>query len=124
MAIVLVVDDEQSILNIVVEVIEEMGHQVVTALNGRDALLALGHACADLVLTDIMMPYVDGLELCRRLKSEEATAHVSVVLMSAGTGSGADTVPMDGFLRKPFALDELERVVRHALDARVIASGR
>ncbi len=117
MAIVLVVDDEEPILSIVAEVVEEMGHQVLRAMNGREALDLVRATPPDLVLSDVMMPFLNGVELCRTLKSDGATSHIAVVLMSAvaadrGQGAGAD-----GFVHKPFSLDEIEAAVNGGLSS-------
>lgn len=111
MATVLVVDDEEPILGLVSEVIEEMGHTVLRAMNGRDALALLRSTPPDLILSDVMMPFMNGLELCQAVKSDQATRHIVVLLMSAvpvdrGRGAGAD-----GFVHKPFSLDEIEAAV-------------
>jgi CheY-like chemotaxis protein len=118
MAIVLVVDDEEPILSIVAEVVEEMGHQVLCAMNGREALELVKDTPPDLVVSDVMMPYLNGLELCRALKSDRATAHIVVVLMSAVTADRGKGVGADGFVHKPFSLDEIEAAIDGGLAAR------
>src|SRR5438552_1545697 len=77
MARVLVVDDEEPILSIVAEVVEEMGHQVQRAMNGREALQLIHSTPPDLVLSDVMMPFVNGLELCRTVKADASTRHIT-----------------------------------------------
>ena len=124
MATVLVVDEEEPILSIVAEVVEEMGHQVLRAMNGREALALVRTTPPDLILSDIMMPFVNGIDLCKTVKKDTATEHITVVLMSAvpadrGRGAGAD-----GFVHKPFSLDEIEAAVATVLEGRAVASRR
>src|SRR5947209_8577867 len=118
MARVLIVDDEEPILSIVAEVVEEMGHQVLCAMNGREALALIRNTPPDLILSDVMMPFVDGFELCRTVKSDASTRHISVVLMSAVTADRGESVGADGFIHKPFSLDDIEGAVNDGLQAR------
>lgn len=118
MAIILVVDDEEPILSIVAEVVEEMGHQVLRAMNGREALELVRSTPPDLVLSDVMMPFLNGVELCRTLKSDGATAHIAVVLMSAVGADRGQSAGADGFIHKPFSLDDIETAVNGGLAAR------
>jgi len=119
MATVLVVDDEEPILGILAEVIEEMGHQVLRAMNGREALALIRSAPPDLVLTDVMMPYLNGLDLCRAIKADHNTAHIVVLLMSAvPVDRRGDDARADGFIHKPFSLEEVETAVAEGLNAR------
>jgi len=96
MATILVVDDEEPILSIVSEVIEEMGHEV-------------------LVITDVMMPFMNGLELCQAVKSDQATRQIVVLLMSAVPVDRGRSAGADGFVHKPFSLDEIETAVTAGL---------
>jgi CheY-like chemotaxis protein len=118
MATVLVVDDEEPILGILAEVIEEMGHQVLCAMNGREALALIRSTPPDLVLTDVMMPYLNGLDLCRAIKTDRSTAHIVVLLMSAVPVDRRGELNADGFIHKPFSLEEVETAVAEGLNAR------
>ena len=115
MARVLVVDDEEPILSIVAEVVEEMGHQVLRAMNGREALQLIRTTPPDLVLSDVMMPFVNGFELCRAVKDDANTRHITVVLMSAVSADRGQSVGADGFIHKPFSLDDIELAVAGGL---------
>jgi CheY-like chemotaxis protein len=116
MATVLVVDDEESILGIVADLVEEMGHRALRAANGREALAVVQTTLPDLVLADVMMPYVDGLQLCEALKTDAATAHIVVVLMSAIPSARRQAGGADGFVSKPFSLDDIESAIARGLD--------
>ena len=117
MATILVVDDEEPILGILAEVIEEMGHDVLRAMNGREALAVVQSTPPDLVLTDVMMPYLNGLDLCRAIKENTGTAHIVVLLMSAVPVERRREAGADGFIHKPFSLDEVESAVSKGLDS-------
>jgi len=120
MATILIVDDEQPVRQFLVAAFEDEGHQVVEASHGRHALslISSGSTRPDLVISDVMMPLVGGVELCRTLKADPLTADIPIVLMSAAyprasTGAGADAI-----IGKPFDLDTLEALVYRLLSAR------
>jgi DNA-binding response OmpR family regulator len=110
-AIILVVDDEQPLRDLIAMIFEEAGHQAIQAQNGHQALELVNQQRPDLVLSDVMMPIMNGPELCRRLKSESATASIVVILMSTTGAWAADGAGADAFLTKPFDLDELDALV-------------
>ncbi len=111
---VVVVDDELPILELLQEVLEEEGYTVVTAADGMTALELVRTVQPALVLTDIMLPRMDGLTLCTQLQADPQTAHVPVLLMSAGRTLPQD-IPCAGFVAKPFTLDELLAAVTRCL---------
>ncbi len=110
----LIVDDERAILDLLREVLEAEGYTVVTATDGLSALELVHAVQPALILTDIMLPQLDGLTLCARLQADPQTAHLPVLLMSAGR-----TLPAEGsyaeFLSKPFHLDDLLAVLARCL---------
>jgi CheY-like chemotaxis protein len=112
---ILVVDDEDPIRELVTGLLEDEGYRVVGARHGGHALeLALAEPPA-LVLTDLMMPVMDGATLCRRLKEYPQTQPVAVVVMTASGRAAAVASGAEAFLTKPFDVDALlELVARHA----------
>ncbi|CAG2144680.1 response regulator [Cupriavidus numazuensis] len=82
-ATVLVVDDVPSNIKVIVGVLEEDGHTIKVALSGKKALEIAVAAAPDIILLDIMMPEMDGFEVCRRLKANPATASIPVIFLSA-----------------------------------------
>jgi CheY-like chemotaxis protein len=114
MATVLIVDDELPLRSLLAVVVREAGHTAMLAANGRQALELIGRQRPDLVLSDVMMPQVNGVALCRAIKQAAATASIPVILMStAGTlwqGAGADA-----FLAKPFDIEDVEALLEHWL---------
>ncbi|WP_246064073.1 ATP-binding protein [Blastococcus colisei] len=98
---------------------------VRTTANGEEALAAVAERLPDLVLTDVMMPRVDGFELLRALRADPATRHIPVIMLTARAGQEASVEGLqagaDDYLAKPFRADELIARVRVALER---AAGR
>lgn len=120
MATILVVDDEKPVRQFLVTAFEQQGHRVLEAHHGRHALhvLASSSLRPDLVVSDIMMPIVGGLELCSILKSDPATADIPVVLMSAAHSRATAVSSADAVIAKPFDLDALDALVERLLAPR------
>jgi CheY-like chemotaxis protein len=110
--VVVVADDEAHIRELLALVVAEVGAEPVAVADGEEALRAVRERSPALVLTDVMMPRLRGDELCRRLKADPATAALPVVLLSAMAPIDAAASGAEGFVRKPFDLDEIERLVR------------
>ena len=113
---VLVVEDEPDIRDLLAFHLERGGYQVTRAATGPEALRQLRAAPPDLVILDLMLPEMDGLEVCRRLRAEPATAALPVIMLTA-KGDEVDRVVglelgADDYLAKPFALRELLARVR------------
>lgn len=108
---ILVVDDEFDLLTTWRLVLEMEGYAVGTASNG---LLALQWARAnlpDLIVTDWMMPTMDGVALCHALAADDTLAQIPVVLSSAAARAPAVTHPHLEFHRKPLSIDQLIKIV-------------
>jgi CheY-like chemotaxis protein len=103
---VLIVDDEPDILAMLRDLLEEAGFVVLTARDGRAALALLAHTPVALVLTDLMMPQVTGLQLAEQMRSDPRTAAIPVLAMSAALPSHMADV-FAAVLPKPFGLDDL-----------------
>lgn len=80
---VLLVDDQQANLDVLCNVLEADGYRVLLAPNGEVALKTAARAMPDLILLDIMMPGLDGYEVCRRLKTNDNTRHIPIIFISA-----------------------------------------
>ncbi len=108
MARVLVVDDDPTVREVVVSYVRAHGHDVAEAADGEQALAAIRSARADLVVLDLMMPGINGLEVCRRLREVD---DVPVIMLTA-LGSETDRViglehGADDYVTKPFSPREL-----------------
>lgn len=126
MARVLVVDDEEGIRSFVAESLERDGHAVKQVADGQSALDALACASFDLLLTDLKMPGIDGMELVRRARARWPECEI-IVLTAHGTVSSAVEAMKLGahdYLTKPLASPtELRLIVQRALEHRALAMG-
>ena len=104
MAVILIVEDEWQIADLVREVCEDEGYTVEVAVNGQEALVLLERGPPDLVLSDVMMPVLDGRALCRLLHAHPIYHTIPIILMSAGRESLVQDVPHTAFLAKPFSI--------------------
>ena len=104
---ILVVDDEVYIVHILDFSLGMEGYEVVTALDGEEALRKVKETRPDLIVLDIMMPKMDGYETCRALKADASTKNIPVILLSA-KGRNVDMqqgydVGADDYITKPFS---------------------
>ena len=103
--IVLIIDDNKDIQKLVGELLND-NYNIITATNGKDGVKMAAKYVPDLIICDVMMPVMDGMECCRHIKEEISTSHIPVLMLTAcsmdeqrvqGYDSGAD-----GYLSKPF----------------------
>ena len=121
----LVVDDEETIIKAAAVLLEGAGHEVSGFLSSSKALESVKSEEPDCLIVDIMMPEMDGLELCRRVKADPETSHIKVVVLSAKTyefdRSRAREMGADGYLTKPIQLDsfvaDLENLIGDSMTA-------
>src|SRR5574341_517646 len=116
---VLIVEDEPDIRGLLVHHLKREGYQVSAAAGGEEALRQVRAAPPDLVLLDLMMPAMDGLEVCRRLRQDPATAALPIVMLTA-KGDELDRVlgleiGADDYIVKPFSPKELVARVKAVL---------
>jgi DNA-binding response OmpR family regulator len=117
--LILIADDDPDILSLVTLRLERSGYEVMGAGDGEQALAAAIAQPPDLALLDVMMPKLDGYELTARLRGNEATRHLPIILLTArvqesdiarGVEAGADD-----YVKKPFSIQELRERVQAAL---------
>jgi CheY-like chemotaxis protein len=113
---IIIVDDEPVILELIRDILHEEGFSVLTANTGAAALQLIKQRAVALVLTDLMMPNLTGLELAHRLHSDPATATIPIILMSAAMPPDVGDIFAD-VIHKPFPLEVIVQVVRRALSA-------
>jgi CheY-like chemotaxis protein len=116
MVLILVVDDEAGMRDILEELLSDAGYQTALATDGRDALRQLETARPDLVLSDVMMPFMGGLELARTLARHPRYGAIPVVLMSAATPAAViRATPHAAYVGKPFNLEAVLTTLRRVL---------
>lgn len=102
----MVVEDEESLLKLESILLTSRGYQVCSMRNGKEALECIEKERPDLVLLDVMLPEVDGFEVCRQIKSNPLTSHIPVVLLTAKKGredmAKGEEVKADWYITKPF----------------------
>lgn len=113
--VILCVDDESDMLTLLRLFLSARGLEVITALNGAEALGAIEEHRPDLIVTDCIMPGMNGLELCRELRDRAKTRDIPIVLYSGRDLSDADRSLFDCFVLKPARLDVLASVIRGLL---------
>lgn len=122
----LIVDDEKDIVDLVAYNLEKEGHEVLKAYDGERALQIVRAKTPDLVILDLMLPGIQGLEVCKRLRRDPATAAVPIIMLTA-KGEEVDKVlglevGADDYVTKPFSVKELVARVKAVLrrtDARL-----
>ncbi|MET0263592.1 MAG: response regulator [Rariglobus sp.] len=107
---ILVVDDQPINVQLLKRKLEKEGIEILTAYNGQEALDVVAHTKPDLILLDVMMPDMDGIEVCQRLQADEASRHIPIIFVTARTskegkieGLGVGAVD---YITKPIDLDE------------------
>ena len=116
MTSILVIDDEISIVEMLSTFLEEEGLQVMTAYNGQEGLERLANAQPAVVVSDVMMPVLNGWELCRRMQADPGYQSIPVVLMSAmRTAPSLAGCRYAALVRKPFELDEMLQTITRLL---------
>ncbi|MBA4318232.1 MAG: hybrid sensor histidine kinase/response regulator, partial [Flavobacterium sp.] len=119
--LVLIVDDNVDIRNYI-ELNLNTAYRIILAANGSEGFLQAIETIPDLVVSDVMMPGMNGLELCRRLKSDERTSHIPVILLTARQSDESKTegyeTGADAYVTKPFNTNVLQARIRNLLDQR------
>jgi CheY-like chemotaxis protein len=116
---VLIVDDQASILTTLKFQVQNAGYDAITANSGEAALSAIAQQMPDLVLLDVMMPKMNGWEVCRRLKSIEATRNIPIFVVTSLHGESDSSVARNSgaeeLLTKPIKTDDLIRRLKKHL---------
>lgn len=116
---ILVVDDEPFIVELVKFNLESAGYEVITASDGHEALKLIEKDHPDLIILDIMLPGIDGMEICRALRFKMQTKDIPVILLTAKTGEIDKVLGLemgaDDYITKPFSPRELVARVKAVL---------
>lgn len=124
--IILIVEDDPSIRKLLQTVFTREGHEVIEAADGRQGLAQAREVVPDLIITDVMMPEVDGLEMIQEIRKDEQTREIPVIMLTA-KGSTEDIVTglnlgADDYLSKPFDVPELVARARSKLNRPPVSS--
>jgi CheY-like chemotaxis protein len=118
---ILIVDDEEDIVNLVRMILEDAGYSVDAVTDGRDALKKVAAHSFDLILLDIMMPFMSGWEVLERMRSREETKTIPVALLTARASPREDNQPYPTdyceYITKPFEPDDFLRRIQQILSA-------
>jgi two-component system, OmpR family, alkaline phosphatase synthesis response regulator PhoP len=116
---ILVVEDDQDIAQLVARYLEKAGFAPEVLSSGREALIAIAAQAPDLIVLDLMLPQVDGLDVCRAVRGREATAAIPIIMLTARAEESDRIVGLelgaDDYLAKPFSPNELVARVRALL---------
>ena len=116
---ILVADDEEDVKIVVQLLLEAKGYEIVTAYDGLDAVEQAKTMLPDLILLDIMMPLIDGFEVCQRLKADAQTESIPIVMLSASAQTESKQRAMEAgaidYIVKPFEPADLERTIASIL---------
>jgi len=117
---ILVVDDEQSLREVLSIMLNRTGYAVTSVAGGEEAVELLGREIFDLVITDLRMPDVDGMEVLKAAKSASPETVVLVITAFATADSAVEAMKQGAFdyLTKPFQVDEVQLIIRNALEKR------
>jgi CheY-like chemotaxis protein len=125
---VFVIEDNPDNMQILVRILTRVGYEVIPARDGEEAIRTFKAQLPDLILADLAMPGVSGVEVIRVIKSDPETQHIPVVVVSGHmregqVGESLRQVDVEGFILKPFKADQLLREVskhmpsRHAVES-------
>lgn len=124
---ILCVDDEPEMVELLRLILGRRGYEIVGVYSGQEALETLKGESVDLILLDLMMPGMDGWEVVRRLRANEATASIPVIVVTAKSQNvdrvlGLHIVKVDDYITKPFTPRELLDAVQRVLNKRGAAT--
>ncbi len=118
---VLVVDDEQDVLELLTYNLKQAGYEVLSAEDGKEALWKVRVFSPDIIVLDIMLPVIDGLEVCKTLKKDPQSSKIPIIMLTA-RGNEADRIKgfesgVDDYLVKPFSVRELILRLKRLLES-------
>jgi two-component system response regulator PilR (NtrC family) len=117
---ILVVDDEQSLREVLSIMLKRAGYAVTSAMDGEEAIELLNKEIFDLVITDLRMPKIDGMEVLKAVKSASPETVVLIITAFASADSAVEAMKQGAYdyLTKPFQVDEVQLIIRNALEKR------
>jgi len=108
---VLIIEDDRDIVEMLEYHLQEAGYETFSALNGQDGIALATKQRPDLIILDIMLPVIDGFEVCKILKQDDAVAHIPIIILSAKSQETDKIIGLelgaDDYVTKPFSPREL-----------------
>ena len=108
---ILIIEDDRDIVEMLEYHLQEAGYETVSALNGKDGIALSIKQQPDLIILDIMLPVIDGFEVCKILKQDDAVAHIPIIILSAKSQETDKIIGLelgaDDYVTKPFSPREL-----------------
>jgi len=108
---ILIIEDDKDIVEMLDYNLKEEGYETISALNGEQGISLAGKERPDLIILDIMLPIMDGFEVCRTLKNDDRVAHIPIIILSAKSQETDKVVGLelgaDDYITKPFSPREL-----------------
>ncbi|SHF92215.1 Signal transduction histidine kinase [Mariniphaga anaerophila] len=118
---ILVIDDNRELLDFITETLVN-DYSVTTAVDGAQGIEKVGNTNFDIIISDVMMPYIDGFELTRKLKSDIQTSHIPIILLTAKSGDESKFEGLqtgaDYYIEKPFLPHILKQLIENVLKTR------
>src|SRR5690606_20219950 len=118
---IMVIDDSKTIRRTAETLLQREGYEVITAVDGFEALSKIAEANPDIVFVDIMMPRLDGYQTCALIKNSQNYQNIPVIMLSSKDGlfdqAKFCVVGYDEYLTKPFSKDELLNAIRNYISA-------
>jgi len=116
---ILIIEDDRDIVEMLEYNLKEEGYETLSALNGEEGVALAGRERPNLIILDIMLPILNGFEVCRALKNDDVTAHVPIIILSAKSQETDKVVGLelgaDDYVTKPFSPRELIARIRAIL---------
>jgi len=117
---ILVADDEEEIVFLLKRRLSKSGYEIIVAPNGVEAFALAKREAPDLLILDVMMPELDGLTVCFRLKTDPKYQHMKIILLTARDQQkdkhAGETVGADVYVTKPFEPDDLIKKIQELLE--------
>jgi two-component system cell cycle response regulator DivK len=121
---ILIVEDEPRNLKLLRDLLQRFGYEILEALDGEEGVKLAGEKMPDLILMDIMMPKMDGLEATRIIKADTKTKHIPIIALTsyAMKGDREKTVEAgcDGYIAKPVDIKEVLNAIEHYLTVKQV----
>ena len=116
---ILIVEDEPRNMKLLHDLLQRFGYEIIEASDGEQGVKIAGEKIPDLILMDIMMPKMDGLEATRIIKADEKTKHIPIIALTsyAMKGDKEKTIEAgcDGYIAKPIDIKEVLKAIEHFL---------